>query len=167
MADHEKKLMVETGEIAPEGQQGVPSKAESVESAPSAAPEVTQMAEPVAEPVPLPQPVIPSAAPAPIAVPKKDELTQEIEDILAEDLGDLYQQLPPEKRQQFKQEGEKAASLIRQMMERGKIHTRKVLGLIRRWLQLIPGVNRFFLEQESKIKTDRLLLIEEEQKQKH
>ena len=79
----------------------------------------------------------------------------------------MYQQLPPEKRQQFKQEGEKAASLIRQMMEKGKIHTRKVLGLIRRWLQLIPGVNRFFLEQESKIKTDRLLLIEEEQKQKH
>jgi hypothetical protein len=42
---------------------------------------------------------------------------------------------------------------------------KKILALIRDWLKLIPGVNRFFLEQEAKIKTDKILLAAEEKKQ--
>jgi hypothetical protein len=54
-------------------------------------------------------------------------------------------------------------------MVRGlKIHAKKVVELIRDWLLTIPGVNKFFLEQEAKIKTDRVLELEQtyrEQKQ--
>jgi hypothetical protein len=31
------------------------------------------------------------------------------------------------------------------------------------WLKLLPGVNRFFLEQEAKIKTDRIIHLKKTQ----
>ena len=43
------------------------------------------------------------------------------------------------------------------MIETGKAVGRKILKLIRSWLKLIPGVNKFFLEQEAKIKTDKIV----------
>ncbi|MEK9130706.1 MAG: hypothetical protein AAB429_01170, partial [Patescibacteria group bacterium] len=113
--------------------------------------------------VPTSAPVV-STPVATSAVVVKDELTQEIEEVLAEDLEDLYQQLPPERQQKFKQEGEKAAGIIRQMIWHGKFHGRRILNLIVHWLKLIPGVNKFFLEQESKIKTDKLQALAEEHK---
>lgn len=163
MADLKKKFAEqESQEITPSGEQ----QERAMEAAEQQPPveevingEGIPTETPLETPVSVTIPVVVQAAP-------KDELTQEIEEVLAEDLGELYQKLPPEKKQQFKADGEKAAGLIRQMMEKGKLHTHRILKLIRRWLRLIPGVNRFFLEQESKIKTDRILMIEEEQKQK-
>jgi hypothetical protein len=32
--------------------------------------------------------------------------------------------------------------------------------IIRNWLKLIPRVNKYFLEQESKIKTDRIITLQ-------
>ena len=98
------------------------------------------------------------------AKPQKDELTQSVEEILQEDLEDLYKNLPENKKQEFKEEGEKAASIIKQMIEKGKVHGRKVISLIKKWLQIIPGVNKFFLEQESKIKADKIVEMAEEKK---
>ena len=34
---------------------------------------------------------------------------------------------------------------------------KKIFQLILEWLKLLPGINRFFLEQEAKIKTDRII----------
>ncbi|MEK7145625.1 MAG: hypothetical protein AAB802_00390, partial [Patescibacteria group bacterium] len=109
----------------------------------------------------------PRSTPAPVVqASQKDELTQEIEEVLSEDLGDLYKNLPPERKKKFKEEGEKTAGLIRQMLTKGKFHGRKVLQLIIGWLKLIPGVNKFFLEQESKIKVDKIMLLAEEERKK-
>lgn len=144
-----------------------PERVEVPVRAPEAKPEVQAEAprpapEKISEQVPIPVPVsTPVVAVAPVV--EKDELTQEIEEVLSEDLGDLYKNLPSDKKQQFKEEGEKTAGLIRQMMAKGKLHGRKVLGLIVRWLRLIPGVNKFFLEQESKIKADKIIAIAEEE----
>ena len=57
----------------------------------------------------------------------------------------------------LKIEGEKTASQIEALLEKGKDVAKKILHLIRQWLHKIPGVNKFFLEQESKIKTDRIM----------
>jgi hypothetical protein len=43
------------------------------------------------------------------------------------------------------------------MLDKGKVNVKKVRDLIIKWLRIIPGVNRYFLEQEAKIKSDRLL----------
>lgn len=95
--------------------------------------------------------------------PKSGELVK-IEKILEEDLEDFYFSMPPEQQKIFKEKGEETASAIEKMIRAGKAVGRKILKLIRTWLKLIPGVNKFFLEQEAKIKTDEIVKIAEERK---
>ena len=98
---------------------------------------------------------------------QEDRLEEEIEDILEEDLKELYLSLPPKKQAEFRLKGEETRSRIRQLAGSLKINAKKIFQLIRTWLKVIPGVNRFFLEQAAKIKTDRILMVaEEEQKRK-
>jgi hypothetical protein len=42
-------------------------------------------------------------------------------------------------------------------MQKTAIKAKEVLKLIVIWLRFIPHVNKYFLEQESKIKTDKIL----------
>jgi hypothetical protein len=99
--------------------------------------------------------------PAPVAVhkPAKDRFTQEIEEILEEDLKDLYLALPKENQAMFRQKGEETLSAVRELVRAAHVNVKKIFQLIRAWLKTIPGVNRFFLEQEAKIKTDKILLV--------
>lgn len=144
---------------APEATQ---SRVETAESVPSAGAEHSASAEHLSETVPSSQTSISSAIPAPALTSTKETLTQEIEDVLSEDLGDLYKSLSADKQRQFKAEGERTAGVISQLFSHGKFHARRISSLVKRWLRLIPGVNRFFLEQEAKIKTDKLLQMAEE-----
>ncbi|MFA6533920.1 MAG: hypothetical protein WCT37_01975 [Patescibacteria group bacterium] len=97
---------------------------------------------------------------------RESEKLHEIEEILAEDLEEIYLGLSPAKKEEFKREGEKAASLILVLLRQVKIHTAKIYRLIRRWLKIIPGVSRYFLAQEAKIKADRLVADEERERQR-
>lgn len=83
----------------------------------------------------------------------------EIENVLAEGLEDAFMSLPDNKKQEFKQTGEETARKINELYEKGKATARKVIDLIKKWLSIIPGVNKFFLEQEAKIKADRIQKI--------
>ena len=96
--------------------------------------------------------------------PVKSETLVKIEKILEEDLEGFYFSMPTEQRKLFKEKGEETASRILKMIETGKTVGRKILKLIRDWLKLIPGVNKFFLEQEAKIKTDRVVTLVEKKK---
>ncbi len=114
----------------------------------------------VSEPEPEPrEPVAPPPAPVPVrpSAPPKDPLTARIEDVLAEDMTDVFLKMSPDKQAAFKEKGEETASKIRQMVDGAKVNAKKMFDLIREWLKLIPGVNKFFLEQEAKIKTDKIL----------
>jgi len=88
-----------------------------------------------------------------------DPIEQKIESILQEDLTDLYLSMPKDKQEKFKAEGEKTLSKIMQIVHKTKVNAKKIFLLIRNWLKIIPGVNRFFLEQEAKIKTDKILRL--------
>ncbi|OGY47462.1 MAG: hypothetical protein A3J65_03200 [Candidatus Buchananbacteria bacterium RIFCSPHIGHO2_02_FULL_45_11b] len=100
-------------------------------------------------------------APAPAAKPAapavKSPNLKKIESILEEDLQDAYFSLDMDLQQKFKAEGEKTAAKIERLLNETKVKTSKVLKLILDWLKMIPGINRFFLNQEAKIKTDRLI----------
>ncbi|MDD5043226.1 MAG: hypothetical protein PHD51_00980 [Patescibacteria group bacterium] len=100
---------------------------------------------------------IPSGAPVTPTTPYKSPTFLEIENILSEDLDEVYFSLPPEKRKQFKERGEETASRIEKMIKAVRINAHKILNLIKKWLKIIPGVNQFFLEQEAKIKADKIL----------
>ncbi|RMD51274.1 hypothetical protein D6827_02550 [Candidatus Parcubacteria bacterium] len=112
---------------------------------------------------PVEQPVKTPAASTHSALEVKDPVLKDIEDLLAEDLSDIYLSLPQEKKAAFREKGEETAAKIKNMIEAGKAKYKKILSLIRDWLKMIPGVNKFFLEQEAKIKTDKIIQYAQEQ----
>lgn len=104
-----------------------------------------------------------AAAPAP-AAPAKDGYHMRIERVLEDNLVDVYLSMPPAVRARFRAEGEALALRLRAMVEQAKIKAKEVLHLILRWLKIIPGINKYFLEQEAKIKTDKIVLLAEERR---
>jgi len=107
-------------------------------------------------------PVMPPAPSAPIT-PKqtlyKDARLIEIENILEQDLAEIYVELPAESKRIFKIEGEQTARKINSLLSESKIVAQKIIDLIVRWLSVLPGVNKFFVEQEAKIKTDKIIAM--------
>lgn len=93
------------------------------------------------------------------AVLTKSAVQEKIEDILEEDLVELFQQLDSEQQRLFKEKGEETANKIVQLIASAKATARKIASLIIEWLKIIPGVNKFFLEQEAKIKADKILAL--------
>jgi len=91
---------------------------------------------------------------------------KKIEDVLAEDLSDVYLGLDAAHRRLFKEEGERASNQIKNLFDRAQATAKKVLDIIKRWLMMIPHVNKFFLEQEAKIKTDKIMKISTQFKNK-
>ncbi len=90
---------------------------------------------------------------------EKSEQLVRIEKILAKDLELIYKDLPESRRLEFKHEGELTARKIDKILNATKVNVSKILKLIVRWLKMIPGVNKFFLEQSAKIKVDDLLRV--------
>lgn len=82
---------------------------------------------------------------------------EQLEEILSAGLEDIYQDLPPDAKQIFKVKGEQAAGKIQLLLQSAKVKINEILDVIRGWLLVIPGVNIFFLEQEAKIKTDKII----------
>ena len=120
--------------------------------------------ETIAAPVAAPAPTTPDVAKAPELEP--DRLYKAVESILEEDLTDTFLAMPPDLQMKFKDKGEETAGKIREMLDSAKVSTKKVFDLIKDWLKMIPGVNKFFLEQEAKIKTDKILFARDEQRKR-
>lgn len=90
----------------------------------------------------------------------KSSLHQNIENILEEDLEEIYFEMDPATQDAFKKAGEETTKEIINLIENAKVSFKKVFKLITNWLKIIPGINKFFLEQEGKIKTDKILKIQ-------
>ena len=131
----------ETAEIGKAGEsEGVPQAAE-------AAPSIS-----AAE-------ALPQAAPAVLLI-QKSPLLLEIESIMEENLREIYQNMPDELKLRFNSEGEKTAGEIKNLMQSLKATTKKLIDILKKWLLIIPGINKFFLEQEAKIKADKIMAIQ-------
>ncbi|MFC1599049.1 hypothetical protein ACFL2U_03540 [Patescibacteria group bacterium] len=101
---------------------------------------------------------------APVAVQPstKSPTAEKIEDILEEDLEDIYFQMPPDKQAEFRKAGEETANNIETLLKDVKVKVKKVLELITKWLKIVPGLNKYFLQQEAKIKADKILELKEQ-----
>lgn len=95
----------------------------------------------------------------------------EIERILSENLDEVYQSLPLPQRESFCRQGEETARQIEKIIVQVKINTKKILSLIKNWLlslvKIIPGINKLFLLQEAKIKTEKILHLAEKKRENH
>lgn len=89
---------------------------------------------------------------------------KQIENVLADGLKDIYRNLAPAKQKEFKKAGEETARKINLLLAKAKINIGEIIKLIKKWLSLIPGVNKYFLEQEAKIKADELIRLRNESK---
>ncbi|HCC22115.1 hypothetical protein A2480_02985 [Candidatus Uhrbacteria bacterium RIFOXYC2_FULL_47_19] len=113
----------------------------------------------------------PTTQPAsPVAIPtadrNRDTLLIEVEQKLEDNLWDSYRAMPPDLRLKFKIEGERIAQVIREGIATGRLVAHSILTMIVEWLGMIPGVNRWFLIQEAKIKTDALVKLGRNHSQK-
>lgn len=97
----------------------------------------------------------------------RDAITIKIEKILEKDLKDAYAKLPPINQQEFKIAGEETSAKIRDLMRGTKVKIKKIFQLIFQWLQMLPNANKFFLEQEAKIKTDHITTLKEKENNKN
>jgi|GEM_PF-717874 len=93
---------------------------------------------------------------AAVSVPGAKQQKQ-IENILSSGLEDIYLSLTPERQKKFKSAGEQTAAKINKLLNKAKINLGAIIKLIRKWLKLIPGVNKYFLEQEAKIRADEIV----------
>ena len=108
---------------------------------------------------------LPSFKRKPTAIPQyRDEITVKIEKILEEGLNEPFQRLSPIAQQEFKLKGEQTAFKIRELMRGAHVKIKKIFRLIIEWLRMLPGVNIFFLEQEAKIKADKILALKERER---
>jgi hypothetical protein len=156
-------MPLENKEIKPslESMEGIPTvetPEENFEIEKSVEQAIEKRLEEPKEPV-KPQTIKTSAIPVPPTIPVKDEITKKVEKILEEDLSETYFKMTPEAKKTFKEEGEKTAYRIRELLDMTKYIAYEVLKLITDWLKLIPSVNQYFIEQEAKIKTDKILRL--------
>ncbi len=93
----------------------------------------------------------------------KDEFTLRVEKIMEEGLGDAYREMTTVQKQEFKIKGEETAWKIRELFKKTHIKVKEVFKLLVEWLRILPGVNKFFIEQEAKIKADKILTLKKHQ----
>ena len=89
----------------------------------------------------------------------KSEILLKIESILEEDLAAVYFKMEPDIQRKFKTKGEESAAKIEKILKKTRVKAKKIFKLIFRWLRIIPGVNKFFIKQEAKIKTDKIIKL--------
>lgn len=150
----EKKEVITPPEVKPEVEKEKEAKIESLGETPTIAP---------------PSITLPTPSEEVITPPKieKSETLKKIEEILSEDLDEIYASLTNEQKIFFKKKGEETASKIEILIRQVKVNVKKILNLIKKWLflllKMIPGINKFFLLQEAKIKTNKILNLRSEQ----
>lgn len=117
-----------------------------------------------AAPTPLHKPRPPQPALQPRVVPhhQADQLTAKIELIMENGLAEVYKELTPIQQQEFKLKGEHTARALRAQLNRPRLKIREIFRLILDWLKILPGVNHFFLEQEAKIKADKIIALKQQ-----
>jgi hypothetical protein len=89
--------------------------------------------------------------------PMSDRLKKAVDEILEEGLEDIYLNLSKETQKEFKAKGEETTNKINILLGETKIKVKKIVQAIVEWLRLVPGINKFFIKQTAKIKTDKIL----------
>lgn len=147
-----------------EQREKMPAPEQIAENLPEAPPQMPLGAAVAEVSPPLRPPASAAPAPQPVVSEKDEELLM-IENILSEDVLAIYSQLSAGRKQAFKQKGEETALKIKVMLMQAKIRAHEIFELIKNWLKMLPKISVYFLEQEAKIKTDKVLQLKKEGQQ--
>jgi len=83
---------------------------------------------------------------------------------MEEGMADAFKELNTIERQEFKIRGEQTALQIRELLKATHVKIKKIFRLLFEWLKMLPGINRFYLEQEAKIKADKIISLQDQYK---
>lgn len=122
----------EAAEIQPEATPATETESAAAVEAPAA---METAAEPAAPKVEKPASIDPGL--------------KEVEDLIAQDLKDVFLALPEDRRPAFKKEGEEIAKKIKEKLDSGNVKRQEVLDLSKKWLGSVSGENKYFLENHA------------------
>lgn len=86
-------------------------------------------------------------------------ILEKVEQVLAQDMDNIFLSLDVSQQIAFKKRGEETSYQIVKLLSKGTAPLKKIVNLIVAWLRVIPNVNRFYLEQEAKIKADKIMKL--------
>lgn len=95
----------------------------------------------------------------PVVDPLLEARRKQVESILSDNLAEVYQGLTREQQLNFKTVGEKTAAQINTLLSETRVKVNKIINLIKFWLSYLPGMNKYFLEKEAKIKADAIIQL--------
>jgi hypothetical protein len=98
---------------------------------------------------------------SPAAISYQQKRAQEIDAILSDGLNEIFLKMKPIEQKIFQKKGEETVTKINELLGQTKIQINKIISLIRKWLSLVKGINKFFLEQEVKIKADKIIRLKD------
>ncbi len=150
LSDWQKPSQADTGIIEKPKEAEIPKEAQEALAQAEAPKNISEQSAPATPP---PTPAVPAQ---PIIAVPKSPLRKDIEQTLSENINTFYTNMDAATKTAFKAKAVETAGKIEIMLASGKINVKKVIAWIREWLQMIPGVNKLFLEQESKIKADEI-----------
>ncbi len=102
--------------------------------------------------------VVPSTTVSSPVVSSQIKVEKDIEGILAKGLDNVFLSMDAGTQQEFKKKGEETSQAIVVLLQKAKLKVKKIINLIVSWLKIIPRVNKYYIEQEAKIKTEEILL---------
>ena len=105
--------------------------------------------------------VVPNPTSSSINTTYRERRAHLIDETLAEGLGNSYLAMSPAQQKTFKEKGEETVAKINILLDETKVKVKKIVNLIKKWLSLITGVNKFYLDQEAKIKADKILNLKD------
>ena len=98
----------------------------------------------------------------PVKQTAKDSREEKIERILEEDMEDIYRSMDAEHRHMFARAGEETTRKISKLLQETRVKASMILELIKSWLRMVPGINKWFVVQEAKIKTEKIIKLKNE-----
>jgi len=127
---------------------------------PIEAPDQLAKKEQKSEHLPIDEIITPTPQQKQVIIPNiKDPVASQIEKIMESGLVDAFKEMTPIQQQEFKIKGEKTAFAIKELLNKSKVNIKKIFLLLFDWLKIIPGISRFYIQQEAKIKADKIVAI--------
>jgi len=108
------------------------------------------------------QVVIPDIQPQQKVVTSSEIIHKKVEGVLSDGMDNVFLSLDSATQRSFKIKGEEVSAKITNLLLETKIKVAEITKLILEWLRIIPKVNKHYLEQEAKIKTEKILKIKNE-----
>ncbi len=84
-------------------------------------------------------------------------ILENVENILSKGLDNIFLTMDQATQITFKTEGERAAKEITSILQKTKFKVKEIIDVIFKWLRIIPQVNKYYIEQEAKIKADVIM----------